>query len=51
MFNRKKKLVQHDKIISLTLFKIPTKYDTILLIHVFKTNLFILQKKKKHHTC
>ena len=39
MFNRKKTREQPDKNISQTLFKMFTKQDTILIIHVFKTNL------------
>ena len=51
-FNRKKNLGQPGKTIFSTLLKIPTKYDTFLLIHVFKTNLSkikIKKKKKKPH--
>ena len=44
MFNRKKTLGQTGKNISPTPLKIPTKYDTLLLIHVFKTNLSKLKK-------
>ena len=43
MFNRKKKKKfrgQLDKNISQTPLKMSRKYNTLLLIHVFKTNLF-----------
>ena len=49
-FNRKKNLGQSGKIIFSTLLKMSTKWDTFLLIHVFKTNLSkikINSKKKR----
>ena len=48
-FNRKKNLGQPSKTIFSTLLKMSTKYDTFLLIHVFKTNLskIKINKKKK----
>ena len=49
-FNRKKNLGQPGKIIFSTLLKMSTKWDTFLLIHVFKTNLSkikINNKKKR----
>ena len=46
-FNRKKNLGQPSKTIFSTLLKMSTKYDTFLLIHVFKTNLSKIKIKKK----
>ena len=43
MFNSKKTWEQSGKNVSLTLLKMLTKYDTFLLIYIFKTNL---SKKK-----
>jgi len=36
-----------DNLVASTPLKMPTKYDTLLLIHVFKINLSKLKKKKK----